>query len=109
MNQLLDAAMGHAARSIPVYPAHWLRRGSLSWVNLVGRGGIEPPTLRFSVAGRGVQQGAGSVMVLVRWHLAKQAYACLGRVIIDRDVDRRGAAGGQRPAQPTSIAAGADP
>jgi hypothetical protein len=39
----------------------------------VGRDGIEPPTLRFSVVGPGVQQGARPVMVLVRWHLAEQA------------------------------------
>jgi hypothetical protein len=55
MNLLLDAAMGHAARGIPVYPAHSPRRGSLSWGNLMGRDGIEPPTLRFSVAGPGVR------------------------------------------------------
>jgi hypothetical protein len=39
----------------------------------VGRDGIEPPTLRFSVAGLGVQQRAGLVTVLVSWHVAKQA------------------------------------
>ena len=32
----------------------------------VGRDGIEPPTLRFSVVGRGMQQGAAPTMVLVR-------------------------------------------
>jgi hypothetical protein len=40
---------------------------------VVGRDGIEPPTLRFSVAGLGVQQWAGLVTVLVSWHAAKQA------------------------------------
>jgi hypothetical protein len=45
----------------------------LSWADLVGRDGIEPPTLRFSVAGFGVQQRAGLVTVLVSWHVAKQA------------------------------------
>ena len=45
----------------------------LSSANLVGRDGIEPPTLRFSVVGPGVQQGAGSVIVLVRWHMTEQA------------------------------------
>src|SRR6266581_4334947 len=50
--------------------------------------GIEPPTLRFSVLGLGVQQGASPVTVLVRWHVAKQAYAWFGRVLVDRDVDR---------------------
>jgi hypothetical protein len=53
----------------------------------VGRDGIEPPTLRFSVLGAGVQQGAGPVTVLVRWHVAKQAYAWFSRVLVDRDVD----------------------
>src|SRR6266536_3616073 len=60
----------------------------MSWANLVGRDGIEPPTLRFSVLGPGVQQGAGPVTVLVRWCVAKQAYAWFGRVFVDRDVDR---------------------
>jgi hypothetical protein len=55
---------------------------------MVGRDGIEPPTLRFSVAGRGVQQGAGSAMVLVRWHVTEQAWAGFGRILVDRDVDR---------------------
>jgi hypothetical protein len=40
---------------------------------VVGRDGIEPPTLRFSVAGLGVQQRASLVTVLVSWHVAKQA------------------------------------
>jgi hypothetical protein len=62
--------------------------GSLSWTFLVGRDGIEPPTLRFSVAGLGVQQWAGLVTVLVSWHVAKQAWASFGRVLVDRDVDR---------------------
>jgi hypothetical protein len=48
-------------------------RGRLIWANVVGRDGIEPPTLRFSVAGLGVQQRAGLVTVLVSWHVAKQA------------------------------------
>jgi hypothetical protein len=41
-----------------------------TWVNLVGRDGIEPPTLRFSVGGPGVQEGAEPVTVLVSWHVA---------------------------------------
>jgi hypothetical protein len=47
----------------------------------VGRDGIEPPTLRFSVVGPDVQQRAGSMTVLVRWHAAEQAHACLGRIL----------------------------
>jgi hypothetical protein len=62
---------------------------------MVGRDGIEPPTSRFSVAGRGVQQGAGSAMVLVRWHVTEQAWAGFGRILVDRDVDRRGLTSGQ--------------
>ena len=50
-----------------------VRVQGLTWANLVGRDGIEPPTLRFSVVGPGVQQRAGSAMVLVRWHVAEQA------------------------------------
>jgi hypothetical protein len=38
--------------------------------NVVGRDGIEPPTLRFSVGGPGVQEGAEPVTVLVSWHVA---------------------------------------
>jgi hypothetical protein len=41
--------------------------------DVVGRDGIEPPTLRFSVAGLGVQRRASLVTVLVSWHVAKQA------------------------------------
>jgi hypothetical protein len=37
----------------------------MSWANVVGRDGIEPPTLRFSVAGPRVQQGTGLVILLV--------------------------------------------
>jgi hypothetical protein len=67
-----------------------------TWANLVGRDGIEPPTLRFSVVGPGVQQGADPVMVLVRWHPTEQAWAGFGRVLVDTDVDRRGLTSGQR-------------
>jgi hypothetical protein len=63
-------------------------RSPLTRVDVVGRDGIEPPTLRFSVAGRSVQQGAGSAMVLVRWHVTEQAWAGFGRILVDRDVDR---------------------
>jgi hypothetical protein len=34
-------------------------------------------------------------MVLVRWHLAEQALAGFGRVLVDRDVDRSGPTSGQ--------------
>ena len=50
-----------------------LASSTLTWPDVVGRDGIEPPTLRFSVAGLGVQQRAGLVTVLVNWHVAKQA------------------------------------
>jgi hypothetical protein len=69
--------------------------GGLTRPDAVGRDGIEPPTLRFSVAGLGVQQRASLVTVLVSLHVAKQAYALFGRVLIDRDVDRRGLTSGQ--------------
>jgi hypothetical protein len=57
----------HASKMPQLWP---FERGSpvhnsLSWANLVGRDGIEPPTLRFSVVGPRVQQGTGLVIPLV--------------------------------------------
>jgi hypothetical protein len=70
-------------------------RGRLIWANVVGRDGIEPPTLRFSVACPGLHQRAGCVMPLVKWHAAEQAWSALGRILVDRDVDHGRPMGGQ--------------
>ena len=57
---------GRIPESEPSTPGMPEARDGLSRGDVVGRDGIEPPTLRFSAAGPGVQQVARMVTVLVR-------------------------------------------
>jgi Bifunctional DNA primase/polymerase, N-terminal len=107
MNTLLDAALGYAARGIPVYPVHWPRptpsRASLACSCPRGPGCDRPA--KHPLVRHGVKQASTDPEVIGRWwHRWSQANVGLatGIVFDALDVDGRAGLAALRQLAPTA-------